>query len=67
MLAWLCYSLGILGVLYLSYTNGEIREWQFIPITILCLGIVFKIVVIKKLDNKKKTGTINGLEEKDRR
>ena len=54
MLAWLCYSLMMLGVLYLSYSNGEIREWQFIPITILCLGIVFKIVVIKKLDDKKR-------------
>lgn len=54
MLAWLCYSLGMLGILYLSYSNGEMWDWRFIPITILCLGIVFKIVVIKKLDNKKR-------------
>nr|DAS38221.1 MAG TPA: hypothetical protein [Bacteriophage sp.] len=48
------YSIIMLGVLYLAYINGDIDDWRWIPITILCLGIMIKIVKIKSLDKKKK-------------
>jgi hypothetical protein len=48
------YSLIMLGVLYLAYINGDIDDWRWIPITILCLGIMIKIVKINSLDKKKK-------------
>jgi hypothetical protein len=48
------YSIIMLGVLYLAYINGDTNDWRWIPITVLCLGIIIKIVKINSLDKRKK-------------
>lgn len=48
------YSIIMLCVLYLAYINGDTNDWRWIPIVILCLGIIIKIVKINSLDKRKK-------------
>lgn len=48
------YSIIMLCILYPAYINGDTNDCRWIPITVLCLGIIIKIIKINSLNKRKK-------------